>query len=272
MNYLIATDLDGTLLDHHSYAFDAALPALSMCSERHIPVVFNTSKTAAESCRLRRTLDNRHPFIVENGSAVYIPAGYFKDMPEGCADAGEYWVRRFGKSLTDILAELTEMNRERRFNYAGFSSWNVQQVAASTGLSIQAAGESKQRQYSEPLLWQDSAEQLDLFRAALKQRGLKLLQGGRFLHVLGDTDKGKAICWLKAAFEAAADTPLTLVALGDSDNDVDMLQAADIAVLVRSPVRDMPMLQGGMRVIETEGFGPAGWNEAVTGLLSESEI
>lgn len=48
MNYLVSTDLDGTLLDHHTYSWHAALPALQKCSELAIPVVLNTSKTLAE--------------------------------------------------------------------------------------------------------------------------------------------------------------------------------------------------------------------------------
>jgi len=272
MNMLIATDLDGTLLDHHSYAFDAALPALSLCDKHRIPVVFNTSKTATESERLRRRLRNCHPFITENGSAAFIPQGYFRHMPEGCTQAGDYRVFRFGETLDAILTALAEIRQELHCDFAGFSDWTAQQVVEHTGLSLQAAHDAKQREFSEPLLWKGNDEELRLFRGAVQERGLKLLQGGRFLHVLGDTDKGKAIIWLKAAYEGEADKPLTLVALGDSDNDVDMLEAADIAVLVRSPVRAMPVLQSGNRVIETSGFGPAGWNEAIAGLLSESEI
>jgi len=271
MNYLIATDLDGTLLDHHSYAFDPALPALSLCTEKNIPVIFNTSKTSAESCRLRRRLENHHPFIVENGSAAYIPVGYFEHMPEGCTETDGLWVHRFGKALPDILNALAELNTEHPFNYTGFSDWDAQQVAEHTGLSLQAAGEAKQREYSEPLLWQGDDEQLLLFRSEVEKRGMKLLRGGRFLHVLGDTDKGQAIRWLKRLYEQASSQPLTLVALGDSDNDIDMLQAADIAVIVRSPVREAPLLSSNNRIVHTRGYGPQGWNEAIIQLLDSGK-
>jgi len=269
--YLIATDLDGTLLDHHTYAHAPAGPALELCMREHIPVVFNTSKTASESCRLRDSLGNRHPFIVENGSAVYIPVGYFDSMPQACIKAGDYWVRRFGKPLAEILDELAGMKRAGHFRYAGFSGWSAKQVAEQTGLSLAGALESKHREYSEPLLWQDNGEQLQAFRTEVRKRGMKLLQGGRFLHVLGDTDKGKALNWLKNVYQQTTGKPVTLVALGDSDNDIDMLEAADIAVIVRSPVRKAPTLKTGKRVIYTRAFGPDGWNEAITKLLRPNE-
>jgi len=265
--YLIATDLDGTLLDHHTYAHAPAAPALELCLRDHIPVIFNTSKTASESRRLRNTLGNPHPFIVENGSAVYIPAGYFGRMPQGCIEAGNYWVYCFGKPLADILAELADLKRERHFQFSGFSDWSPDQVAERTGLSLTAATEAKQREYSEPLLWQDNEARLQAFKNELETRDLKLLQGGRFLHVLGDTDKGKALNWLKGVYEQETGKPVTLVALGDSDNDIDMLEAADIAVIVRSPVREAPELRSNNRVIHTRAFGPSGWNEVITQLL-----
>ena len=42
---VIYTDLDGTLLDHHTYSFDAARSTIAALSERGIPVIPCTSKT-----------------------------------------------------------------------------------------------------------------------------------------------------------------------------------------------------------------------------------
>jgi HAD superfamily hydrolase (TIGR01484 family) len=45
---LVFTDLDGTLLDHHTYSFEPALPALNSLKEKNIPLIICTSKTRAE--------------------------------------------------------------------------------------------------------------------------------------------------------------------------------------------------------------------------------
>jgi mannosyl-3-phosphoglycerate phosphatase len=72
---LIFTDLDGTLLDHHSYSFSAALPALQRLRRFNIPLIPVTSKTLAELAPLMRELDNPHPCIAENGGLMrYRPA------------------------------------------------------------------------------------------------------------------------------------------------------------------------------------------------------
>ena len=74
---VIFTDLDGTLLDRETYTWEAARPALDRVKRQGIPWVLVTSKTRGEVEFWRRCLGNEHPFIVENGGAVFVPAGYF---------------------------------------------------------------------------------------------------------------------------------------------------------------------------------------------------
>ena len=52
--YVIFTDLDGTLLDHDTYEWKEAEPALDLCKKLGVPVVFVSSKTRAEIEVLRR--------------------------------------------------------------------------------------------------------------------------------------------------------------------------------------------------------------------------
>ncbi len=59
---------------------------------------------------------------------------------------------------------------------------------------------------------------------------------GRFFHVLGNSDKGRAVSIL-AEFYRKAYGPLTTVALGDSLNDLPMLNGVDIPIVVRKAVR-----------------------------------
>lgn len=72
-HYVIYTDLDGTLLDHHSYSHNPALPALKQAKSVDAPVIPVTSKTRAELTKLREAIGLDGPFIVENGAAIYIP-------------------------------------------------------------------------------------------------------------------------------------------------------------------------------------------------------
>ena len=45
--WLVVTDLDGTMLNHHSYDVEDARMAVLKLQDKHIPVILNTSKTYA---------------------------------------------------------------------------------------------------------------------------------------------------------------------------------------------------------------------------------
>ncbi|SQI39636.1 Putative mannosyl-3-phosphoglycerate phosphatase [Serratia plymuthica] len=74
-NLLIFTDLDGSLLDHHSYCWQAAQPWLEQLAHTQTPLIIATSKTAAEVAPLQQQLGLSHwPFIAENGAQIVFPA------------------------------------------------------------------------------------------------------------------------------------------------------------------------------------------------------
>lgn len=74
---IVFTDLDGTLLDRETYSFEQALPALEVIQQKGIPLILSSSKTRAEIEIYRRELGYDHPFISENGGAIFIPKNYF---------------------------------------------------------------------------------------------------------------------------------------------------------------------------------------------------
>ena len=182
---LVFTDLDGSLLDHHSYSFAAALPALAALAEREVPVVPVSSKTRRELEPLRHSLDNHHPFIVENGAAVFIPVGYFRKQPDDTEARGDYWVREFAPSRQQWLDLLGQLASGYAGEFDCFHRAGPAGIAAMTGLSLEAAEHANCREYSEPVQWRGTPERRAEFVAALTAAGAHALQGGRFLTVAG---------------------------------------------------------------------------------------
>ena len=109
--WLVFTDLDGTLLDHHNYNFTAAIPSLRALEWLQIPVIANTSKTFAEMLELRAKLNNKHPFITENGAAIYIPENYFSLQPQDThkieVNGQRFWLHINGKPRSHWQAVLS---------------------------------------------------------------------------------------------------------------------------------------------------------------------
>jgi mannosyl-3-phosphoglycerate phosphatase len=270
-NIVIFTDLDGTLLDHRTYSWAAAEEALAEIERRRIPWVIVTSKTRAEVELLRRKLEHGHPFVTENGGGVFIPHGYFPQRLEGVTSTGRYHCLSFGKPYEQVADQAAELADEARVEIVGFRQMSAREVAENTGLSMKEAELARQREFDEPFFFAGATDAaIEKFSELARERGLGLTRGGRFWHAFAGSDKGRAVRWLMKEFRAALRTRLRAVALGDSANDLPMLAAVDLAILVQKPggEYDEEVLAKCPRVKRANASGPEGWNAAVLELLA----
>lgn len=261
---ILFSDLDGTLLDHDTYSYEPVVPLLDHLKDLGIPVIFNTSKTRAETQVLCNALDLKDPFIVENGSAVVIPSeSPYRAHLSGLNDENEFVL---AEPRAHILKKLNTL-RKKGFRFESYQDWNVERLAKITSLTREEARLSLQRHYTEPLIWRDSEEQLVLFKRLLEAQGLVALKGGRFLHVMSGGGKGEAMKWMVAQWQRIHKARPIVVALGDGGNDVCMLNEADYAVVIKSPVNPYPEVTTAGEVIQTGATGPEGWARAVRLIL-----
>lgn len=260
--WLVVTDLDGTLLNHHDYDFSAALPMLQQLEAAAIPVILNTSKTLAELRQWVERLNNRHPFIVENGSAIYIPQGYFNSEFEAqhlssLAFEDGYRVLVEGVPVSQLRVFL----QTTTFNAISFIDCSEDKAVQLTGLGETEVGLARDRQYSMPLVFDAAQDEADFARTA-EQAGFSCLKGGRFLHLQGRCDKGATMQALRALYQSSCHKSVGVIALGDNHNDLAMLEQADIPVVVRSP-SGYAVSPSVKSTIYTQLAAPQGWKEGV---------
>lgn len=250
---VVFSDLDGTLLDHDDYSWTAAQPALETLAARRIPLILATSKTAAEVAVLHDALGlGKHPAIVENGAGVY-RAG------DDQGDDSAY--RSLRQALSDLPAGL-------RAAFRGFGDMDDAEVARITGLPPEDAARARRRQHSEPGLWSGDAETRAAFLAALKRNGIAGRSGGRFLTLSHGLTKADALRRIARQLGAQR-----TIALGDAPNDIEMLQAADLGIIVRNDFGPgIPKLPGETAgtIRRTRRSGPAGWNDAMLDILNQT--
>ncbi len=263
MHTLIFTDLDGTLLDNATKSFAPAMPALRRIEELGIPLICCSSKTRAEIEYYREKLGNRHPFITENGGAIYIPEGYF-DFPFPHSFVhGQYRVIALGAPYERLRFILKRIAVELGITLKGFGDMNVDELANVTGLPVEEAGLAKQREYDEPFIIETGDEE-DVVRA-IRNKGYQITHA-QFLHILGASDKGKAVSSLKGLYRTKLDSIRTM-ALGDSPNDLSMFVKVDVPILVQKPDGSYDARITLHRLHRAEGIGPEGWNSAVMEFL-----
>lgn len=249
---IIFTDLDGTLLDHASYSFEAARPALERIKASGIALIFATSKTAAELAPLREATGIYQPAIVENGAGI--------DWPD---DGSEEEDGQDHAHIREIVAGL----QHEGFSFRGFGDMAAEEIAGLTGLDGDAIALARRRHYSEPGIFSGSDDERQAFERRLAGMGLTAVQGGRFLTISRGASKASRIADLCGwwARETRRERVLSL-SLGDAENDIAMLQTTDYGVIVANgahpPLKHLDGEEQG-RIIRTEREGPEGWNDAV---------
>lgn len=265
---IVFTDLDGTLLDHATYSWEPALPALRLLRERQIPLVFCSSKTRTEIEHYRRELDNHDPFISENGGGIFIPGGYFDlsvlpSEPVITKTAG-WEIIRLGAPYHRLRRAIRRL-REEGFTLTGFGDMTVAEIAALTGLTPEQSAMARERDFDEPFIFNGDRAGIERLRERVRAMGLQLTMGA-FPHLLGGSNKGVAFEMLASLYRAKLGEIVT-IALGDSLNDLPMLQCADQPVIIRTPEGRRHSALAVPNAIITRGEGPQGWNEAILKLL-----
>lgn len=274
-NILIFTDLDGTLLDYHTYSFASALPALKKIKKREIPLIICTSKTRAEIEVYQKKLKNPHPFISENGGAIFISEDYFRSISSDLVKKSGYLVRELGTSYQTLRKKLFEITKKSGHKVRGFGDMNVKEIQGKYGLDSKEATLAKKREYDEPFYFVTSPDEktLNKIEKEFSKYKLNMFRGGRLFHLTGKNDKGKAVRILKKMYEKEWGKKIISIGMGDSFNDLSMLLAVDIPVLVKlhSGKYEGRVLKKLKRPFLAKGIGPDGWNQAVSQLLERIE-
>ena len=250
-SFLIFTDLDGSLLENENYSIEPAQPALAALARRGVTPIFASSKTAVEILAIQHVSGIAAPFIGENGAAVYDSTGKV--------------LTAFGLPRESWLNEVHQLRERMSFKFNGFSDWSIKRIAELTGLCQEDADKARIRQFTEPMLWQDTQTNFQLFLKELQKLSLTTLEGGRFCSIQGHFDKSGGMKWWQA--HCSESRPF-LVAVGDSPNDMSLLAAADVAVIIKSDKSHKLNPVGPATVLRTRMPGPAGWNEGIKQVLN----
>lgn len=263
---LIFTDLDGSLLNHDDYQWHDAKPMLTYCQNQQIPVIANTSKTHAELCLLKSTIPLADFHIVENGGGIFTTqpclSSHFKPF-EGAyfyhalVKPAAYWQ----KIVNDVLRQLNTP----AFAFSKLSPNALQEI---THLSYDEIKLAQARLFSEPIYLPVNYDKTPLLKA-LTEAGGEVLIGGRFMHVSGKTNKGIALLWLQEFLSQQQQKDFISIAIGDGHNDIAMLEAADIALIIPSPVHELPKLDRTEGVYIANQPGAKGWNAGLRNIFDE---
>jgi mannosyl-3-phosphoglycerate phosphatase len=237
-----------------------------------IPLILSSSKTRDEIEFYRKKLENLHPFVSENGGAVFVPRNYFSFPFPYDRELEEYFVLELGTFYLQIIEVLEAIKEETGVKIKGFSNLTEKELVSLSGLSSEEAAFAKRREYDEPFLVEGGEKEVGIVRRKIEEKGMNYMWGGRFHHLLGKSDKGKAVEILKELYENEFFS-ISTVGVGDSLNDLPMLLAVDHPVLFRESEGrslEIPLKIRNLKIME--GTGPQAWNETILNILQEFKI
>jgi mannosyl-3-phosphoglycerate phosphatase family protein len=295
----VFTDIDGTLVDINTAEYGKETDKLiRLIKERNIPLILTSAKTRLEQNKIREDLGLFDPFIVENGGALVIPKGYFPDyalrdikyplretqeIKNEARDVNHEIVVELGKPADYIRAKLSDIRKKYSINFRGVADISVEKLSNLALISRDQAKRMAQRNYGETIL-QIQSEDIARFIKYVQEDGMKVIHGGRFFDVIVGTDKGIAVGILKKLFKDKFHNNVTFFGIGDSTNDIPMLNLMDIPILVQR--QDSTWVDDGEikmknavdssrssisrnKLIKVEGIGPNGWENAINKIILE---
>lgn len=287
------TDIDGTLVDINTAEYGKETDKLiRLIKERNIPLILTSAKTRLEQNKIREDLGISDPFIVENGGAIVIPKGYFPDYAlrdikyplretQETENEDHEIVVELGKPADYIRAKLSDIRKKYSINFRGVADISVEKLSNLALISREQAKRMAQRNYGETIL-QIQSEDIARFIKYVQEDGMKVIHGGRFFDVTVGTDKGIAVGILKKLFKDKFHNNVTFFGIGDSTNDIPMLNLMDIPILVQR--EDSSWVDDGEikmknavdssrissnKLIKVEGIGPNGWENAIHKIILE---
>jgi len=170
-------------------------------------------------------MEINHPFIVENGSAIYIPNKYFKR--ERGKKKSNYRVIVLDTQSDKIRKEIKKL--QKKYKIKAFYNISEKEISKITGLDFKKSGLAKlakDREFGETIVEAD--------KEALKElkKKFNVMGGGRFIQVFGKkADKGKAVRVLTQMYKKEFGKVIT-IGIGNSENDKPMLKNVDVPVLL----------------------------------------
>ena len=257
---LVFSDLDGTILDSETYSPAEARPGLLLLQRENITLVPASSKTFDEMCLVVHDIGCRGPFIFENGGGIAYPQDdgfYIHAMGPGLQDLSD----GFG-ILLSLMEKPPRLVRDM----------DLSEIMERTGFDIEKAQKVLLRRFTLPFVPEGpplNHDQIVTWNQHLEKWGFHVTRGERFHYFTSlYSSKGEAMVELIRYYhEEKGIEKISSVAIGDSINDISMLNLSDMAYVVRQ--KDGSSIRvNNEHVYVTKAPGPAGFTEAIKDLLS----
>ena len=245
------TDLDGTLLNFNDFSFNTIRSDILQFIKDGIDIIPVSSKTRPEMIEFCTVLGVNLPFIYENG------AGFCSDVKTSNQNDAIVGMSK------DALMHIWDANIpvELKADCKFLPEMDMTECSALLGLSDKPLELALARSHTALLKFNGDKTALTLLNIYLERAGLTLQKGGRIFCLSGLHNKASFIQNIRQKNRDMSAT--IIVAFGDGNNDIPMLNAADFACIIPRPNGEhLPPDKITTKKIIASQPAPLGWKEA----------
>ena len=262
--FLIFSDLDGTFLHHQNYSYGNNDLVIEKLKKNNHQIIFNSSKTYSEIKLILKKLKlTMMPFSSENGAILYLPKKIFKKINKS-QSFEEYWkINLTSKNSHKWYKILKKLKKD--FQFEMISELSKKNILNLTNLKN--IENMLNRDASQIIIWKDNKKNFNRFKKIIKIN-LKgaVNQGGRFIQISSVCNKRiatKEICHIyQKSFRDKFYK--SVVALGDSNNDRDMLNFAKYSCVIKNKFTPLLKLKSSKKnIYHSKKEAPLGWSDSL---------
>jgi mannosyl-3-phosphoglycerate phosphatase len=250
---VLFSDVDGTLLGPRGGL--ALAPQRMRALALRIDIVLASSRTLAELRHLHRVLGIVGPLAAENGAVLALPLSWGTRVGRGGSTRRRWAIHYLGEPASQLMPRVRKAAALAGVDWRAISPPALGSAAAKRTHSVLLRPGPNHRGLLE----------------SLRALGLEASSSGRWITVTQHATKGRAVREVLAR-AAASGTPYQFTAaIGDAENDAEMLRAVALPFVIRTASGHHPELARIPGAVLLRAQGLAGFREAARILLREAQ-
>ncbi len=256
---IIFTDLDESLLNQNKYNAKILDKFIKGLIKENYSIVAITSKTFSEVTKLFKLNNIQFPFSTENGALFTIPYSKSNKKLSFMNKVNNKAIKT--SRIMDILSKLSSKYLK---NISFIKDLNVDQQIKITNLKKEEIFYFNNRNFSVSIIWKGSNISLERFKKEISRYDLHILFGGKVLNISGCHTKLDAIKYFEKYYSKKLDiSDFITVSIGDSNNDIEMLNYTDYSGVVKREDKKKIDLKFSNNIYFSTKYAPEGWVELV---------
>lgn len=207
-----------------------------------IPAVWLTSRSRLQFDEPRRKLGHTHPFVAEDGCAVYLPEDYFHLRPESVVSKqqkqstirlGRFTCLPMAELLPAAAEALESLSEDTGVPVVTLRSLSPRELAQNTNLPQRDAEFSRQRDFDEVFFFAGVSEKdVERFVAEGRGRKIQLRQHGVLWSIAIGPSVQRCVRELSRLYDRALRSHAHPVGIATPDQAVDLFPFCERTILL----------------------------------------